>query len=306
MEKNYFKLITILAMFIVTSCGTITYDEEQTSDEMETNVTSKNTRQVEFSVNDITDTLSVSRAESTVLSERFTYLHYWIYDSEYKKILASGTQTTSTTNDFGKFSAILAYGTYHVVVVGHNQNNAMALNNENGMVELNSADNRNTDTYYGNTEFEVTKNSTSATVTLNRNMCLVIVSSNGKLSNVGTIDVSLSAYGSAFYANNGFSKDKSSTNNIELVISDYLRTKSGLDIYLYFPLPKAETVYDNVSVSLTSKDTDRKEIKSVTINEIPAKIGRKIKYVGSLWGETSNISVEVSDTEWEKVDDKTY
>lgn len=298
-----YTILSFIAILAFTSCGTVSFNDELNDSETSSEQTKGHL--VTFSVDGSSDAFTVSRAESTILSDRFSTLQYWIYDADYKNVVTSGTQNSSDSS-FGKFSEYLAYGTYNIVVVGHNLKHEMSISDDN-MVEIEAEDERHGDTYYGNSQFTVSDESTTATtITLNRNMCKVYVISNGSAANVSYVDMSVSAYGTSFYASTGFTNTVSDVNSYKITLTDANRNTQPIRFHFYFPLPKAETVFEDVSITLTAYDMDNKKLKSVTISKIPAKIGREITYEGSLWGNNQTFTVNVSDTEWEKISNQKY
>lgn len=311
--KRYETIIALAAMLTLTNCGTVTFDKEESVDKNELTADT-NTKTVTFHADDIQlagisdETMNNTRTRadklSTDVKDRCKYLQYWIFNSDYTEIVASGVQT-STDTDFGTFSATLYYDTYNVVVIGHNQTNKMTLDEETLMVNLGGGEEKNLDTYYCNKTCTVAANSeNSFSFTMKRNMCYVRIKSLSSTKKIGTIDICRTAYGSSFSVKNGYSKTGTEDFYYTLTLSDEDRKKESYTIGMYFVLPNDE-VCENVSLMITAKDTNDKEIKTTTISNIPAKIGRCIVYEGVLWGDDASFVVTVSDEDWEIVN-KTY
>lgn len=299
------QLLPIALLFVLIGCGTTIYDEEQLTEQP--NSTNVKTQEVAFNVNDSHITTRAETTKKTSLSDFFSYLHYWVFDADYSNVITSGVQkSTEAGNSFGKFSAYLSNGTYHVVVVGHNNRHPMKLT-QGYIVTIDSLESMNTDTYYGNTECKVTDNGVENTsISPYKNMCMVKVVSKGKPTNVGSLEVALTAYGHKFSVKSGFATNTLITNYSKHTITDTLRNLGKIVYTTYFPLPDAEE-NTNVSLTLTSKDLDGQNVlKSVTLKNVPAKIARKVVYTGCLWENAGNFTVELPNDSWEMNDSIPY
>lgn len=288
-----------MASLVFASCGKIAFEDEHIDDSSQFGA--KVTKTVTFSISEASETPDASRALSTNPKDRFTYLQYWIYDKDYNNVMASGVQNADSVDNFGTFTATLAYGTYNIVVVGHNHTSWMSLD-KNGMVVIPETASRATDTYYGNAECVVAKGSaSSSTITMARNMCNVYVTSNGSLANVGSCDVTVNAYGLNFRAKDGFSSSTKTKYSYTISINESQRKRTFVNFTIFFPMPNSD-VNSDVSISLTAKDLNGNTLGSANITNVPAKAGRRVKYVRNLWSENAGIQVVVSDDDWEVVD----
>lgn len=292
-------LIALIAVLAFASCGTVSFEDDPKEEESQ--ISNTGTRTVTFSVG-YNNVENVTKASSTVAKERFSYLQYWIYDDNYENVLASGKQQATKDENFGTFSATLSYGTYHVVVIGHNLSSAMELN-KSGMLVLDESNPRLLDTYYGNAECTVGEyDSSSTTITMKRNICNLYVMSNGLATNVGSVDVELNAYGLDFGVKDGLSGSEQQKYSYSIVFTEDMRKKEYTHLSVFFPLPANGTVFNKVSVTLTAKDLDGNKLGSAVIENIPAKIGYRIKYTRNLWSGDATINVVVSDEDWVVVD----
>lgn len=296
MKQRIFILLVVVLAFV--SCGTVAFEDEKESDDSSARELA--TKTVTFSVRGTNGEFETSRA-STVAKDRFSYLQYWIYDEDYSEVVVSGVQKTTSDDNFGSFSATLAYGTYHVVVVGHNQTSEMVLN-DNGMVVIGEDENRLGDTYYGNAEISVKESSSTTTITMQRNTCCVVVTSQGSAAKVGSVEIVVNAYGLDFGVKDGLSSTDTSNSSFKFDFTDEYRKYNKINFLIYFPLPAFNTIYNkDVSVSLTAKDQKGNVLGSAEITGIPAKIGRRVSYARNLWSEEANIDVEVSGDDWEEI-----
>lgn len=296
-------ILAVLTVLTLCSCGAEYFNQEP-SDEYSKS-SNKNTRLVSFDVSSNGIAVTKADTDKKTLKDFFSTLQYWIFDEDYSNVKASGSQK-STDSNFGSFSAELAIGsTYHVVVVGHNRA-TMTLEADN-IVKLNSSSTFHSNTYYGNLECKMSSNGADKTsISLTRNMCCVKIVSKGPHTNVGSLGVSIDAFGTDIKAQSGFANTSKVSTTKKYILSDTNRADPNIYLTFYFPMPDKEE-NKNVSITLTAYALDNTTAtKTITIDNVPAKAGRMITYNGSLAQNSQDFTVEIPTDDWEKLDEIMY
>lgn len=296
-----YKYLALLFVFMICSCGTEYFEDNQSVENEQANETK--TRSISFAVD--SNNFALTKADTKTLSDHVSCLQYWIFNEDYTSVKASGVQK-STDSNFGSFTVDLENGyTYHVVVIGHNNKGEMSLGDGN-LIMLSSSDEYNTETYYGNTECTVTSSGASnTTISLSYNVCRLRVISKTTHTNVGVVKMSLNSYGTDFYANTGFTSSQKATTDITFKITERYQKSDYLTFTILFPLPSNDE-YNDVSTTFTVYGLDEETVlNTVTLSEIPAKIGRNVVYTGNLLQNTQNFTVEIPSSSWDTYN-KTY
>lgn len=202
-------------------------------------------------------------------------------------------------DSFGQMKLLLPTGTYQLVIVA--ANTPKPINKENrinikSLTEVDFPNNQVSDMAYCYQEVTVASTGKTQTIdcVLKRAVACVCLETTDKvLANQKTFSISISGNcGNVFNPSTGHCLATAPVNKVADVSK---LTGKGLTLDIYVLL--GEDDVSDVSLSTTATDTDDKEIKSTSFQDVHLVTGKRTTYKGPFFSYTNKFSVSVTEAD---------
>lgn len=217
----------------------------------------------------------------------------WVLDYKDGQLVQQVHQSDNTTEDFGKPTMTLGYGSHHVYFVA-SRGTSPLLNTENGTITWSSV----RDTFWK--DYEVTVVSTSngnRAVTLDRVVTKLNLAFTDAISaDAATINFTPETwyYGLNYKTGEPTAATTSQTNTMQ--VPDGYAGRTDVSVSYFSISPSTEWTTD---VTVNSKDADGNIIGQGVMEDVPLKRNRVTEYSGPLFTSGGEMSLTLNGT-WEE------
>lgn len=202
-------------------------------------------------------------------------------------------------DSFGQMKLLLPTGTYQLVIVAANTPKPINTKNRiniKSLTEVDFPNNQVSDMAYCYQEVTVASTGKTQTIdcVLKRAVaCVCLVTTDKVLANQKTFSISISGnLGNVFNPSTGHCLATAPVNKVADVSK---LTGKGLTLDIFVLL--GEDDVSDVSLSTTATDTDGKEIKSTSFQDVHLVAGKRTTYKGPFFSYTNKVSVSVTEAD---------
>lgn len=229
------------------------------------------------------------------------HLDMAIYDAA-TNALVSQTQTAKGDNNYGQFSATLAYGQYTVVFLGYNGDRTANMSNPTAII---FGTGYIPNMFYKTMQLTVSPSSNATEeIVLKRGVAAFKLKHSGYIPNTLTnITIIASGGGCQFNALTGYA-----TETVENTLSHNMKSIVGgtsFTLYSFTFLP-AETA--TMTFTAVAKDANNEVLQERVFSNVPMKINQRTIYTGQFFGSGTNVqgfSLSLETDQWDEVN-QTY
>lgn len=246
----------------------------------------------------VTILTSIYRAEEiqtrAALSEAVSRISCWVLQQDGKTAITK--EQTSEESAFGKLKLELPYGSYKLVVLGHNGTKSASIA-DNGDISFSEV--RLTDTFLFSTGLTISEGE-DATVdaTLKRCVaCFMLRATDAIPDEVSSVHFSITGAGNVLNAFTGLAPEATDQTRTVTVPESYAgRENIGLSFFTF--LPDEST---HISVTATARNVIGEELVKRSFTNVPMKVNQRTTYEGKFFRNAQDADITVGvDTEWKE------